>query len=178
MKTVKLIAVGISFPIAEALANQFAQKCSHKELGFKVGGWQATNDEVIFDMYGIVKAKAGSFPCPMTDGPYRAVPIVKTDIQKSYNAGFTAGENAAALFKAISELEIAETLNNLNSNWFAAIEGRLNKPKIELMPEKIWQEQRVKSINEAIQSYSQENQIIPAEWVKERNELLKKLCTL
>lgn len=147
MKTVKLIAVGISFPIAEALAKQFELKCFHRELGFKMDGWYVTDDEIVFDMKGYAKAKAGSFPCPITDGPYRAVS--------------SAGVGIVGIDKMISTIQMG-----------------IKKPEIGLMPERIWQEQRIKSINEAIQRYSQENQIIPAEWVKERNELLKKLCTL
>jgi len=43
----------------------------------------------------------------------------------------------------------------------SAIQAGIKKPEIGLIPEKIWQEQRVKSINEAIERYTKENQIIP-----------------
>ncbi|GAB0154748.1 hypothetical protein CHRYSEOSP005_00080 [Chryseobacterium sp. Alg-005] len=161
MKTVKLIAVGINFQVAEALAKQFELKCFHRELGFKMDGWYVTDDEIVFDMKGYAKAKAGN--CPVTSEPFTALP--RPTIKKYPLGGILSNEKVG----------FAEDFNEVGARMLEAIQSGIKKPEIGLMPEKIWQEQRLKSINEAIERYNKNQQIIPVEWIRERNELIEKI---
>lgn len=50
---------------------------------------------------------------------------------------------------------------------------QLLKPPIGLLPKKIWLENRVKEINEAIKRYIDSNVSIDPNWIQERNEILE-----
>lgn len=50
--------------------------------------------------------------------------------------------------------------------------GSSTKPKIGIMPEWLWKEQRLQALTETIERYLDSNQSIPTEWIEERNSLI------
>lgn len=50
-----------------------------------------------------------------------------------------------------------------------------NTRPIGIEPEKVWLEDRLESLNNAICRYAESNFAIPEEWIKERNKLLEKI---
>jgi len=50
---------------------------------------------------------------------------------------------------------------------------RLVKPPLGIIPKKIWKEQRLGDLRDAVERYLEANQRVPIEWIKEYNELLE-----
>ncbi|MFP4976363.1 hypothetical protein ACE6ED_13250 [Paenibacillus sp. CN-4] len=50
----------------------------------------------------------------------------------------------------------------------------MNKPPIGLRPRYIWEDLRIKEIEEAMQRYGEAGYVIPREWLEERYELHKR----
>lgn len=49
-----------------------------------------------------------------------------------------------------------------------------NKPPLGIMPRYLWERKRCREIAEAIDRYTYAEKLIPAEWIEEYNELVKK----
>lgn len=52
----------------------------------------------------------------------------------------------------------------------------MEKPTIGVMPEGIWKENRIKTLNQAIGRRLKANTTIPKRWINERNKLIKDLA--
>lgn len=46
-------------------------------------------------------------------------------------------------------------------------------PPLGIIPKKIWKEQRLGDLRDAIDRYLEANQRVPVEWIEEYNELLE-----
>lgn len=46
------------------------------------------------------------------------------------------------------------------------------KPPLGVIPKKIWKEQRLRELRDAVGRYLEANQIVPIEWIEEYNQLL------
>ena len=51
----------------------------------------------------------------------------------------------------------------------------IEKPPLGIIPEKLWKEQRLEDINNAIKRYIDANVTIQRQWIEERNKLLLEL---
>jgi hypothetical protein len=60
------------------------------------------------------------------------------------------------------------TLNLKEDN----MERPVNSP-LGIIPKKIWKEQRLRDLRDAIDRYIEANHRVPVEWIKEYNELLE-----
>ena len=54
----------------------------------------------------------------------------------------------------------------------------IEKPPIGLMPRKVWLEQRMNEIGEAVQRYEDANKDAPQEWIREWNLIRRELPTI
>lgn len=62
--------------------------------------------------------------------------------------------------------------NCVKEDIIGAIKMNVEKPPIGLMPKRMWQEQRLNDLNDAIDRYEKAKCEVPVEWLYERNELV------
>lgn len=71
-----------------------------------------------------------------------------------------------------------EYTNGIYGRIFCPGQYEIKRPPLGLIPRFIWEgknyTQRIQSIKEAIERYTEENLSIPQEWVEEYNELIEK----